>query len=114
MNRVTNIDKKVNDALGSLDGLQRATTDDWFYTRVQARLQKDKTVWASVSNFLSRPVVAIATLALILVANGVVLFQQKEIAEAAASANIQTELNTDNEYVLASSSSYEYENIVQQ
>jgi hypothetical protein len=115
MKRHTGIDKKVEDALNSLDGIERSAPQPWFFTRVKARLDREEhTGWASIGSFLSKPAVAFATLGFILILNGVLLFRQGFSDPVSGSAVIQNELNTDNEYILASSSSYEYENIVQQ
>jgi hypothetical protein len=115
MKRQTGVDKKVEDALSSLDGIKRSDPQPWFYTRVKARLEPEEhTAWMSIGSFLSRPSVAFATLGGILVLNAFVLFRQDTTDTVPASAIIQNELTTDNEYILASSSSYEFENIVQQ
>ncbi len=114
MKRKTGIDEKVEDALNSLEGIERSVPQPWFYTRVKARLERDEsTTWSSIGSFLSKPAVAFATLGLILVLNGFFLFGHTTTPVSGATV-IQNELSTDNEYVLASSSSYEYENIVQQ
>ncbi len=40
MNNQKNTDREVEKTLTSLDGMERATTDDFFYSRVSARLEK--------------------------------------------------------------------------
>jgi len=41
------IDQKVEDTLHSLDGIQRAEIDPWFYTRVAQRLANRQQQYAS-------------------------------------------------------------------
>jgi len=117
MKRQTGIERKVEDALNSLDGMQRAEPRDWFYTRVKAKLDSEEhTTWSSIGSFLSRPFVAVVTMGLVLLLNGFFLFSGNttENNTNTGTSLVPGELNTDNEYVLASSSSYEFENIAQQ
>lgn len=113
MKQQRDIEKRVEDALNSLDGIQRAEAQPWLFTRVKARLLKEeeKTGWETISSFLSKPAVAIAGLFLILGLNGVLVYNQQS---ASSVATIQTELQpNDSESLIASSSSFDYENLVQ-
>lgn len=110
------IDKLVQDTLDSLEGIRRAEPAPYFYTRLQARLQRsERTIWESMGAFLARPAVAIASLCLILILNGFLLFQQNNNTSSNLPvANSPEVFVTDNEYILASSSSFDYENLDQQ
>lgn len=116
MKNKADIDQKVREALESLDGIQRAEPAPYFYTRLIARLQRDQpTIWETMGAFLARPAVAIASLFLILLLNGFLLFRQDETAASSTPMVNSTEnIVTDNEYILASSSSFDYENLDQQ
>ncbi len=105
------INQKIEGALNSLNGVQRAEPQPWLYARIMKRLsrEEDRSVWGSISSFLARPTVAIAGLCLILVLNGVLLFREEMEAEI-----ILTEQAVDSESLMASSSSFDYENLVQQ
>jgi hypothetical protein len=108
------LERKVEETLDSLDGIQRATPRPYFYTRVMARLQRDeKTIWETIGSYLARPAVAVAALCFILVFNAVLLIRQDSSTANTVSPVISSSevLSTDNEYILASSSSFEYENI---
>ncbi|HEX7845557.1 MAG TPA: hypothetical protein VF476_07105, partial [Chitinophagaceae bacterium] len=70
----------------------------------------EKGMWASTGKFLSRPVVVIAGLVLVLVMNVFILLQQGATDPAMAASSNDSNV-TDNEYILASSSSFEYENL---
>lgn len=105
------IEGKIERALESLDGMQRATPQPWFYTRVKARLQREeKTIWESIGSFLSKPAVAMAGLGMILVLNIFVLSKQDNLQHATNVANQPVQL-TDSESIIASNSSFDYENV---
>lgn len=105
-------EKKIEEALNSLDGIQRAEPQPFFYTRVIGRLQKEeRTIWETMGSFISRPAVVIAGLCAILVVNGFILLNQGGATTIPSQAATEQIINTDNDYILASSSSFDYANI---
>jgi hypothetical protein len=111
MNMNPEFEKKIEDALNSLDGIQRAEPRPFFYTRVIGRLQKEeRTIWETMGSFISRPAVVIAGLCVILVMNAFILVNQDNTATNPSQAASE-QINTDNDYILASSSSFDYANI---
>jgi len=67
----------IENILNSLDGLQKASPGDFFFTRVQARLQKEELgFWGRLAAFVTRPSVALSTLGLIFLLNAAALFYQ--------------------------------------
>ena len=62
----------VSDYLKSVEGMEEATTDPFFYSRLKARMQHQQ---APVVFF--KPGWAVALLALLLVINSMLLFQQR-------------------------------------
>ncbi len=113
MKQQSDIEKRVEDALNSLDGIRRAEPQPWLFSRIKGKLLKeeDKTRWGMISSFLSKPAVAIAGLFLILGLNGVLVYNQQSGSSGTA---VQTELQpNDSESLIASSSSFDYENLVQ-
>lgn len=115
MIRKPNIDEKIEQALNSLEGIQRATPQPWFFARVKGRLSKEeKTPIAWLSSFLARPAMLLASLLIILSFNGFFLLQQgKKAEQSAVSAQSEPQITTDNEYIIASTSSFEYEKLSQ-
>jgi hypothetical protein len=108
------IDAKIERALEGLDGIQRAAAQPWLHSRVMGRLQREeKTVWESIGSFLSKPAVAMAGLTTILVLNLFVLFKQNSLQDATGVASSQGVQMTDSESIIASNSSFDYENLVQ-
>lgn len=109
MSRQPDIGKRINDALESLEGIQRAEPAPWFFTRVKARLEREKhNIWETTGSYMARPVIAIAGLVFILCINAFILFQ-KDTTEPTPYA-VQ---NTEEEIMLtaANTTSYDYENI---
>jgi hypothetical protein len=108
MNKQQDIDKKVNEALESLDGIQRAEPGTWFFTRVQNRLRRDEqNVWESTGRFLSRPVIAIAGLFLVLSLN-IFILVGKETPNTTPQGITST---PDEESILTAVTSFDYENL---
>jgi hypothetical protein len=98
-----NIDKRVEETLDSLDGIQRASAGPFFYTRLKAKLEEgEKSVWETISSFISRPAMVFATVCVVLLLNIVVLFRKQptEIISPSADQNDQT---LNNAYDVASS-----------
>jgi hypothetical protein len=115
MNSQSDIGKKADKALESLEGIQRAEPQPYFYTRLTGRLRRnEKTLWETMGSFLAKPAVVAIGLCFVFVFNAIILYRQDSVT-ISSSASLQTEQQvTDNEYVLASGSSFEYENLDQQ
>ena len=115
MNKQQDIGKRATKTLESLDRIKRAEPRPFFYTRLIGRLQRDeKSWWETTGAFLAKPVMVAICLGFILVFNAFILFRQDSV-KGSSSATSQTEpLITDNEYVFASDSSFDYENLDQQ
>ena len=63
----------------SLDGAARAEVGEFFFTRLQARLQqKGNSAWERVVGWIARPSVAIAGLFIILLLNSLVVIRKFE------------------------------------
>ena len=105
------LEKRIEDTLNSLDGIQRAEPQPFFYTRLIGRLQREqRNVWEKMGSFLSRPVVVIAGLVLILVMNAFMLLQQSPGTSNNNNFAVEQPVTGDDS-ILASSSSFEYENL---
>jgi hypothetical protein len=69
------IEKKIEASLSSLDHVTRVGPGPFFYTRLQARLRKDRTVWEKASGFIAQPAVAFSVICLIISLNTFVIFK---------------------------------------
>lgn len=105
--------QQIDEIMDSLDGIQRAEPAPFFYTRVIGRLQKqEKTIWEKAGSFLARPVVVFAGLCLILMTNAIILISSPDNSSNSSIANEPIEqLSTDNEFLYAASSGFDYENL---
>lgn len=113
MKSPVDINKKVQEALESLDGIQKAEPQPYFFTRLKARLERDqKNVWELAGSYMARPAVAIAGLMVILAINVFILIQKETTATNpgyASENNLQ--LQEDENIFAAANNTYEYENL---
>jgi hypothetical protein len=77
-----NKDRKnqIDDILGSLDGSQRATAPDFFYTRLKARMEKGLEP-ATKKPWMLRPAFAFTALIAVLLVNAAVILQKNDSGE---------------------------------
>ena len=102
------LNKKVEDTMRSLDGIDQASPDPFFFTRLEARMLRDRGAWDKISSFVARPIVAFACICLIILINALVIFSSTGSKKA---SNLQSnELATVDEYTQISSTLYEFVN----
>ena len=70
----------IDDILSSIDGISRAELSPFFYTRVQANLDKRLAPAGTLWSLVTRPAVSLVTLSLLLVLNIVAInhFMKKD------------------------------------
>ena len=101
MKQDPNIQKKVEEALNSLDGIQRAQPAPYFFTRLTARIENNKkNVWENFGTFISRPLVAFATILVIVLLNSIAFFKNDSPVKATVIEQNDPTLN--NAYDVAS------------
>ncbi len=106
------LERKIDDALSSIEGIGKVTAQPWMYTRIRERLLREqKSFWEKAAIFLSRPGIAIAGLLLILMINSFVLLKTE--GSTTDKAEYADANQVDSESMIASSSSFEYEKFVQ-
>ena len=104
-----NIEKLVDETLESFHDVTRAEPRPFLLTRIYARLkekQDPSNIWTSVSEFLTRPVIAFTTLLLIIVVNASIILSN--ITEK-DSTDALTSLSRD-EFAINVVSIYDLEN----
>lgn len=99
--------KKIEDAMHSIDGIQKASPAPYFFTRLEARMQAEKNVWERITAFVAKPSMAFACICLIIMINAVVIFSSSNSKKEVASQN--TEIATIDEYSQLSATFYDYE-----
>src|SRR5688572_25144347 len=100
------ISQEIESTLSSLDGVQRAEPDDFFFTRLQARMQRSGAAdaWERFITTVTRPSIAIAGVLLILAVNGIMFIQLKPGPERTEQAMLQQDL--EDEYQLGISTTF--------
>jgi hypothetical protein len=76
MSKSSDIQSRIDSAMNSIDNIIHATPKPFFYTRLEARLLKEQSgVWESMSRMISKPVIAVASISLVLIINVFVFMQ---------------------------------------
>lgn len=114
MKKQQDLSKRVEEALDSLEGIQRAEPAPYFFTRLKARLEREeKNVFEKIGRILARPAVAFTGLCLILALNVFILFR----GDAGTSSTIVQGNGTvkpvipEEDYIIAVAGTYDYENL---
>lgn len=102
------INKKIEETMRSFDAIQKASPAPFFFTRLEARMQNQKSIWEQISSFVAKPIVAFACVCLVIMINAAVIFSSSNSSNSTASQN--NELATADEYNLVSSTFYELVN----
>jgi len=102
------LNKKIDKAMQSLNGIEKASPRHFFFTRLEARMQKQKSRWEVLSSFLAKPVVAIACICLIIMINATVILSSTNLNTSSDQQN--NELATADEYNSVSAPLYEFVN----
>lgn len=100
--------KKIDEVMQSLNRVEKASPSPFFFTRLEARMEREKSSWEKISSFVAKPVVAFACICLVIMINAWVIFSS---CNSQNSTDQQTsELATTDEYNLVSSTFYEFVN----
>jgi hypothetical protein len=100
--------KKIEDALQSIDNIEKAHAPFFFFTRLEARMKNDSNVWEKITSFLAKPMMTIACVCLVIMINAFVIFSSSNAKNTSTLQN--TELATADEYSQVTATLYEYEN----
>lgn len=106
------IQQEIEKTLDSLNGLKRAEANHFLFTRIQARMKRKAGGWERAFSFASKPLVALAVLALVMAMNGWSYFGNTTPAETHVSDTETASLpEFEREYkFITSTDSYDYEN----
>jgi len=104
--------KKIEEALKSFDGIEKASPRPFFFTRLEARMQNQKSIWEEISSFVAKPMVAFACICLVVIINAAVIFSSSNSTNSTTNSISQqnNELATADEYNLVSCNFYEFVN----
>lgn len=101
--------KKIEEAMHSIDDMDKASPAPYFFTRLEARMQRQKNNWEKIFSFATRPAIAITCICLVMIINAVVIFSSANKKNVVAQQN--NELATVDEYTEVTTTLYDFENI---
>lgn len=103
-----NQEQLINETLESFTGSKRAAPGPFLLGRILARLEQNapESIWTRITAFISRPAVAFATIASVLLLNAGILW----VKEAVPAATANTSSSTKDEFAVNTVSLYEFEN----
>lgn len=108
MHKNVDIQTKVEKIMQSLEGIQSASPGAFFFTRVQARINRvEHNIWEILSAFIARPAVAFAVICLVVVMNTVVVFEHKQ--SSAYFSDQPEQYLYEDDFTLASNTFYDDE-----
>jgi Na+/proline symporter len=109
MKETPDMEKRIETAIESLDGIQRATPQPYFYTRLKARLDRKERDWAGITGFISRPAYALAMICLVLLINTWAVMNSSNDSSQVNSIQVATDQQLPDEYNVAVNTFYDYE-----
>lgn len=103
------IDKMTDEALESVDGAKRATPRPNLFTRLMARMERQKeSAWENAGRFIARPVVLVAGLCAIIAVNALVIAFNN--SAQSTRTNITEQSATQDEFSTSIAVLYDIEN----
>ena len=107
MNKMTDIQRRIDEAMDSILNIGQATPQPFFYTRLMARIEhRESNGWDKISVLITRPAVALITLSTVLMLNIYVAFNgtslplnNAEMSEVATADDLGTNTFYDIENV---------------
>lgn len=74
---MSDIQRRIDEVLESVNNIERAKPNPFFFTRLEARLKREqKSAWEHISRLVTRPAIALASVSLVLIINALVVFQE--------------------------------------
>lgn len=98
MQNLNDWDKMAEQALDSLNGIQRAAANPFLYTRIKARIAERQNVWVRAADFIARPLVAFSLTALFVGVNAWAIIEQQPVQKTASRHLQETEQSFDQDY----------------
>ena len=97
------IEKQVAETLASLDGISRATANPFLYTRIKAAMEaEESSFWSRTASFMTRPIVAVATVLVILLMNSLIFINNQDSRSNSNMASQDEDQVLSREYSVAS------------
>lgn len=97
-------ENKIESILNCMDGMQRAEPKPFFFTRLEARMEK-KDHFETIIRFISRPAVVISSVLLIIFMNAFIIFSN--FHDPAQNNTASQEIASVDEYIQISSNLFD-------
>ncbi|WP_018630279.1 hypothetical protein [Niabella aurantiaca] len=99
----------IETILNSFDGIQRAESRPFMYTRVRARLSEESNFWTRTSSIIAKPVVAICCLVSVVTVNVYLIIKaNNEQNTETVAAGAESDILQNENFILASNNSYDF------
>ncbi len=109
MNNTEHINKLIEDALNSVDDIQRAEPRPFLLTRINAKMKNETaSVWERAGWFITRPAVAFTGLCLIVLINVMVMMNNNSVSTINAAEQVAQ--NSTDEFSSTVATIYDIEN----
>jgi uncharacterized membrane protein len=109
MNSNEHINKMIEEALQSVDNVERAAPKPFLLTRIHARMNwETASVWEETIRFITRPAVAFTGLCILVLINITVILSNKASNEVAPADQVVQSSTDEFSYTVATI--YDYEN----
>ena len=92
----------------SIDKIKKASPRPFLFTRLEARMQREKNIWEKLSSFVARPVIAFACICLVIMINVMVIFSANTSENSLVQQN--SESASVDEYSQVTTTLYDFEN----
>lgn len=109
MKQIPDMEGRVEKALESLDGIQRAAPQPYFYTRLRGRMARENREWGGIVGVISKPLFAIAVACAVLVVNSWIFFKTDVNVKPVNTAQSVASSDIPEEYNVAVNTFYNYE-----
>ena len=91
MNKMTDIQKRVDEAMDSILNIRKAEPNAFFYTRLQARISKvESNFWEKMSRIVSRPAFAFVSVSVVLILNLFVALNEPSVGPQPSISELAT------------------------
>jgi hypothetical protein len=86
-----NNSRRIDEALDSLDGMQRAKAPDFLYTRLKSRMEREFDQGGPLGRWLTKPVLALSIAAIVIIMNATTMLKmwKQNTADASTTESSQ-------------------------
>lgn len=102
------MNRKIDEALNSLDNISRASPRPFFFTRLEAMMLGERSNWNRLSVFFARPAFALACAFIVVVMNIAVIFSNRDVSQDSTAPG-NTEVAVADEYSYVTTNFFELE-----